>query len=401
LTWTTEVLEAGMTLLDGVKIVEVANVITGPLAGMLLADLGAEVVKVEAPSGDPFRRWEAESDDVRPAFAAYNRGKRSFGLNLKDEQGRVLFTSLVASADVVIENSRPGVMDRLGLGWDVLRAVNPRLVYCYVSGMGTTGPDRDRPTYDAVAQALSGLWSQLTELAAPEPVGPPMADQLTGMYAAMAVLAALRGRDATGEGLRVEVSMLSSCLAFQAAAVADATINGKIAGKTSRARSSQSYAFVGSDGGAFTIHLSTPQKFWVGLCRAVGMPELAADERYVTKSARIAAYDDLRLLLAGVFATRPRDEWLEVLATHDVPAAPILTVSEAVDHPQVRAVDVVDRESGPRLRGLVRSPVQVDGRHCAADRPPPLLGEDTAALLDELRVGLEEQERLRAEGTIA
>ena len=390
-----------MSLLKGVKIVEAANVITGPLAGMLLADLGADVLKVEAPSGDPFRRWEAESDDVRPAFAAYNRGKRSIGLNLKDDVGRSLFMELVASADVVIENSRPGVMDKLGVGWEALREVNPRLVYCYVSGMGTVGPDRDRPTFDAVAQAMSGLWSQFTDLAAPEPVGPPMADQLTGMYAAMSILAGLRHRDATGEGVRLEVSMLASCLAFQTAAVADVTIDGKVAGKTSRARSSQSYAFVGSDGKPFAVHLSTPQKFWHGLCRTVEMPDLAQDPRYAVKSARIAGYDELHELLARVFMTRPRDAWLARLAAEDVPAAPILTVEDAVDHPQVRAIDVIDRDGGPRLRGLVRSPVQVDGRHCASDRPPPLLGEDTAAVLDELGVSAAEQDRLGANGTVA
>jgi formyl-CoA transferase len=390
-----------MSLLDGVKIVEAANVITGPLAGMLLADLGADVLKVEAPTGDPFRRWVGESDEVRPAFAAYNRGKRSIGLNLKDEAGRSLFKEIVASADVVIENSRPGVMDKLGVGWSSLREVNPRLVYCYVSGMGTTGPDRDRPTYDAVAQAMSGLWSQFTDLGAPESVGPPMADQLTGMYAAMSILAGLRHRDATGEGIRVEVSMLAACLAFQTGAVADVTIEGKVAGKSSRARNSQSYAFVGSDGRPFTVHLSTPQKFWHALCRTVDMPELADDPRYAVKSGRIAGYDELRDLLAEVFATRSRDVWLAALAANDVPAAPILTVDDAVEHPQVRAVDVIDRDGGPRLRGLVRSPVQVDGRHCASERPPPLLGEDTGAVLTELGVPKEEQDRLSAAGTVA
>lgn len=390
-----------MALLAGVKIVEAANVITGPMAGMLLADLGADVLKVEAPSGDPFRRWQGESDEVRPAFAAYNRGKRSIGLNLKDEAGRALFKQLVASADVVIENSRPGVMDKLGLGWEALRAVNPRLVYCYVSGMGTTGPERDRPTYDAVAQAMSGLWSQFTALGKPEPVGPPMADQLTGMYAAMSILAGLRHRDATGEGVRVEVSMLASCLAFQTAAVADVAIDGKVAGKTTRARSSQSYAFVGSDGKPFAVHLSTPQKFWQGLCRTVGMPELADDARYAVKSKRIAGYDDLEKLLSGVFVTRPRDAWLAALAENDVPAAPILTVEDALEHPQVRAIDVVDRDGTPRLRGLVRSPVVVDGRHCASVRPPPLLGEDTADVLDQLGVSTADRERLGSAGTVA
>jgi len=159
-----------VSLLSGVTVIEVANVITGPYAGMLLADLGADVIKVESPEGDQFRRWQAESDDIRSAFAAYNRGKRSVVLDLKSPEGRQALERLVATADVMIENFRPGVMDRLGVGWSRLSEVNPRLVYCYVSGMGSTGPERSRPTYDAVAQALSGLWSQLTDMSDPQPV---------------------------------------------------------------------------------------------------------------------------------------------------------------------------------------------------------------------------------------
>lgn len=390
-----------MSLLTGIRIVETASVITGPLAGMLLADLGADVVKVEAPTGDPFRRWQADSDDIRPAFAAYNRGKRSVALNLKDESGRVLFTELVASADVVIENSRPGVMEKLGLGWDALRKVNPRLVYCYVSGMGTVGPERDRPTYDAVAQAMSGLWSQFTDLDSPESVGPPMADQLTGMYAAMSILAGLHHRDAVGEGVRVEVSMLASCMAFQTAAVADVTIDDAVVTKTSRSRYSQSYAFKGADGKPFTVHLSTPQKFWRALCDAIETPQLADDPRFAEKAGRITGYDELHRLLEEVFLTRSRDEWLAVLVAHDVPAAPILTVEEAVRHPQVLALDIIDRDGAERMRGLVRSPVSVNGSHCVANRPPPRLGEDTSALLDELQVSAAKQSRLHAAGSVA
>jgi formyl-CoA transferase len=390
-----------VSLLRGVTVVEVASVITGPYAGMILADLGADVVKVESLDGDQFRRWEGGVEGIRPAFAAYNRGKRSVALNLKDDDGRALFERLVGSADVVIENFRPGVMDRLGVGWSRLRTINPRLVYCYVSGMGTTGPDRNRPTFDAVAQGLSGLWSQFTDLSDPEPVGPPAADQLTGLYAAIAILAALRHRDATGEGTQVEISMLAACLGFQTGSIAAFCREDKVATKTSRAHNSQSYAFVGSDGRPFAVHLSTPRKFWEGLCRTVGRPELIDDERYAVKSSRIRRYEELHKLFGDVFRTAPRAHWLELLANHDVPAAPINTVAEAVEHPQVKAIGIIDDgDIEPGLRGLVRSPIAVEGRHLAGELPPPHLGAHASDVLGALGLSPDDIDRLRSRGAV-
>lgn len=391
-----------MSLLSGVTVIEVANVITGPYAGMLLADLGADVIKVEAPDGDQFRRWQAESDEVRSAFAAYNRGKRSLVLDLKSPEGRQTLERLVATADVFIENFRPGVMDRLGVGWTRLHEVNPRLVYCYVSGMGTTGPERNRPTYDAVAQALSGLWSQLTDMSDPQPVGPPMADQLTGMYSAIAILAGLQHRATSGEGVQVEVSMLAACLGFQTSAVAGYCREGEVADMTSRAHNSQSYAFVASDGLPFAIHLSTPRKFWEGLCRTAGRTDLVDDERYATKSARIRAYGDLHRIFGDVFRTAPRAHWLDELSRHDVPAAPINRIDEALSHPQVEAIGIVDRgdDVPPGLQGLVRSPISSGGAHLSSRRPPPLLGADTDSVLTDAGYSATEIEHLRSLGVL-
>ncbi len=389
-----------MSLLSGVRIIEVANVITGPFAGMVLADLGADVIKVESPDGDQFRRWQGESHEVRSAFAAYNRGKRSVVLDLKSAEGCVALERLVATADVVIENFRPGVMDRLGVGWSRLREVNPRLVYCYVSGMGSTGPERSRPTYDAVAQALSGLWSQLTDVSDPQPVGPPMADQLTGLYSAIAILAGLQHRTTSGEGTQVEVSMLAACLGFQTSAVAAYSREGEVADMTSRAHNSQSYAFVASDGLPFAIHLSTPGKFWQGLCRTVARTDLIDDERYATKSARIRAYDALHQIFAEVFRTAPRSHWLDALARHDVPAAPINRIDEALSHPQVEAIGIVERgeDVPPGLRGLVRSPISTGGAHLSSTRLPPLLGADSVSVLTGAGYSQAEIEHLRSLG---
>ena len=247
-------------LLDGVVVLEVAQVITGPMAGLQLAELGADVVKVEPPErGDSFRRWEGGGDGVPSSFAAYNRGKRSVTLDLKTARGRDLYTRLAGRADVVLENFRTGAMDAAGIGPDALRHRHPRLVYCSITGMGTTGPRASQPTYDAVAQATSGLWSQFTDLAAPEPLGPPLADQLTALYATIGVLAALDRRNRTGAGSTVEVSMLSACMAFQTLAITGILAGGEVPDRTTRPRLSLTFALRGADGLPFCVQLSSPR----------------------------------------------------------------------------------------------------------------------------------------------
>ncbi len=362
--------------LTGVHVLEVASVITGPMAGQILADLGADVVKVEAPpEGDAFRKWEGKGAGVRPPFAAFNRGKRSIALDLRDDGDRTVYRGLLAGADVVIENFRHGAMARLGFSWEVVRELNPRVVYCYVSGFGTVGPDASRPAYDAVAQAASGLWSQFVDLASPEPVGPPLADQLTAMNAAIAALAGLQRRETTGEGVRVEVDMLGSCVAFQSLSVASLGRDGVVPHRKTRAYDSQAYAFVGGDGEPFCIHLSSVPKFWQGLCAAVGRPELVEDERFAAKRSRVVNYELLHEELSETFATRPRYEWLRLLQEHDVPCAPILRLDEALRTPQVEASGIVTRGRGEGLDGLARLPIRVDGSLAASERRPPLFDE--------------------------
>lgn len=387
-------------LLDGVKVLEVANVITGPFAGVLLAQLGADVVKVEVPgTGDPFRQWGSARQAVSPVFAGYNRGKRSIALDLKQEPGRDIYRRLSRSAHVVIENSRPGVMDKLGVGWEALRNVNPSLVYCYISGLGSWGPDRDRPTYDAVAQALSGLWSQFTDLDAPEPVGPAMADQLTGLYAACAILAGVDKVRRTGQGVKVEVSMLASCLAFQGSNLSLFQSEGIVPGKRTRAETSQSYAFIASDRLPLAIHLSSRQKFWESLCQAADCPALATDPRFQSKDSRIEHYDDLHDILQQRFGQEPREWWLNRLAEHDVPAAPILDLGEAVSHRQVHALGIIEPGNGNEP-GWVKAPIAVEREYLGTDSPAPLLSEDADQILAEIGYPAQEIARLRAGGVV-
>lgn len=389
-----------MKLLDGIRVIESAAVITGPLAAMMLADLGAEVIKVEPPGGEQFRRWEPDKDELSPTFSTYNRGKRSIVLDLKTEAGQDIYRDLVASADVVIENFRPGVMKKLGLDHDSLRDVNPTIVYCHVTGMGTVGPNKDHPTFDAVAQALSGLWSQLTDMADPEPVGPPISDQLTGIFTALGVLGGLQRRALSGEGTKIEINMLASSLAFLGPSIASYLHDGEISHKTSRARLSQSYAFVAGDGKPFAVHLSTPTKFWKALCEVAGNPELADDPAYNTKSKRVARYHELSELFNEIFAKEPRDEWLKRLNEADVPCAPILGIDEAVVHPQVEALGIIQKTGVRGVPGLVKSPLSVDGEHLAATRSAPQLGDQTVEILTELGVPDERIEALRGDGVV-
>jgi crotonobetainyl-CoA:carnitine CoA-transferase CaiB-like acyl-CoA transferase len=371
--------------LEGTKVIEMANVISGPYAGMLLADLGAEVVKVEMPgSGDVFRMWDGDVTKIRPYFAAYNRGKRSVTLDVRTDEGREAFLRLAAGADVVVENFRPGVMDRFGLGYEAVREVAPEVVYCSVTGMGNRGPAAAQPVYDAVVQAVSGLWSQLTDMDDPEPVGPAISDQLTSLYAVQGILAALLHRERTGEGQHLHASMLAASMAFQTVPIADWTMEGRVADKSSRPRRSQSYAFRASDGRPLAIHLSTPQKFWLGLLRVVGRPELADDPRFGDKAGRIAHYDELHEILAEEFARRPRDEWLARLGEEDVPSAPINTIAEALDEPQVQAGDLVQTfGTGERAVDLVGFPVEFSASPCTPGLPPPEIGEHSDEVLAE------------------
>lgn len=390
-------------LLSGITILENASVITGPFAGMLLADLGAEVIKIEPTQqgGDAFRTWREVDAPISPSFAAYNRGKRSIAINLRHERGRQLYLALAKRADAIIENYRPEAMDNLGAGWDALRKVNPRLVYCDISGMGNTGPEKRRPTYDAVAQAVSGLWSQLSDISRPEPVGPPLADQITALYAACAVLAGLQHSSRTGEGAKVEVSMLASCLAFQASAIATYLAEGIVPDRTSRARNSQSYAFSCRDGVSLAIHLSSGPKFWEALCHAVEREDLLQDPRFSGKKERAEHYAELREELEREFQLQTRAWWLTRLESYDVPVAPILNLKEALGQPQVAAIGMLgDEEHNDFRMPRLRSAIAVAGVPNSSPEPAPERGQHTETILLGLGLSRTIISELREQGAI-
>jgi crotonobetainyl-CoA:carnitine CoA-transferase CaiB-like acyl-CoA transferase len=372
-------------VLSGVNVIELGTFITGPCASMLLADLGADVLKIEQPGGgDPFRGYQGSL--YSPHFRSYNARKRSIALNLKSARATDVVTHLAAKADVLIENYRPGVMDQFGLGWKQLQQINPRLIYCSVTGFGSSGPYRDRPCYDTVAQSLSGYLSQTMSPEQPQIVGPAVADTVSAMYAAYGVLGALVERGHTGVGRHVEVAMLDSMIAFGAAAFGSYFVDGKAPGPISRPRGSQSYALRCADGKLIALHLASVDKFFQALAKAIGRPELADDPRFARVMDRQTHYELLTAELSSVFVTKPLAEWVTLLLAHDVPHAPVATLDEVVADPQVRHNRVFTDLHHP-TQGTVTNtqrPVLYDGERQAGDLAPPTLGEHSAEVLREL-----------------
>lgn len=367
--------------LRGVRVLDLGSYISGPCAAVLLAEMGADVVKVEPPQGDPFRKWE--SGGLNASFVAFNRGKRSVVLNLKDDGDRGSLLELVRTADVLIENLRPGVMDRLGIGWDVLREHNAGLVHCSITGFGSGGPYAAMPAYDGVALGYSGLAGLLLDPEEPRLRGPALADAITGHSAAFAVLAALLDRHRTGQGEHLEISMLGALVHFLHSAVAKRIVEGREETPDLRPHSSQAYVFRAGDDRSLLVHLSSPVKFWESLCTAVGRTDLISDPRFATRPDRQRRYEELRAELALVFAGRDRDDWLDVLQSHSVPCAPVNTVGEALEDKQLQYLGIIDVMEEPDIGPMpqIRPPALWGGTALPAVRRAPHLGEHSEELL--------------------
>ena len=366
--------------LCGLRVIELGQYISGPYASKVLADMGAEVVKVEAPDGDPMRRWEGGGAiGHSPQFAAYNRNKDSVVLDLKSPDGLAALLDLARGADVLIENFRPGVAARLGFGPEVLAQLNPRLVYCSITGFGSSGPYVGRPAYDTVISAVGGMYSQVAPHDALRPVGPAFSDLLAGTSAAQAVLAALYARHTTGQGQHVEISMVGAVLDFLTESVSTYLQTGAVAGPDSRPRRAQAYVCIGSDGLAFVVHLSVPDKFWEGLLDVVERPDLLEDPRFAAREARVANYDALDEELKSVTAKHPRDYWLQRLAAHGIPHGPLNTVGELFEDPHLRSMDLVVEVPDPSGHDvpMARHTAIFHGSGRPRYRSAPSLGADT------------------------
>ena len=387
--------------LDGIRVLDLGNFISGPYAAMLLADMGAEVVKVENPKGgDPFRGWDLGGD--RPNFWAYNRGKKSVTLNLQTPEGREMFYQLCRKADVSVENYRPGVTKKLGIDYETLRPLNERLIYCSITGMGPTGPYAHRPAYDTVGQGLGGMLSLLTDRDNPRPIGPAYSDCLGGVFGALAVLGALCARAHTGRGQYVETSMVGATLAFLISSATEYLASGEIPGPTTRPRASQTYVFAASDGLLFAVHLSSPPKFWEGLCKAMDHLELIDDPRFKTRADRRRNYNELQRASAAIIKERPRSYWLERLEAEDVPHTPVYNMAELFQDPHIKHMGMeieIAREKQSPIR-TVRFPVDYSETKIPHPAPPPELGEHNLEFFNPLGWDEKKLAELKEKGVV-
>ncbi|MDQ7776590.1 CaiB/BaiF CoA transferase family protein [Paracoccus aminovorans] len=375
-----------MKPLAGIKVLDLSRVLAGPYATALLADLGAEIIKLEPPAGDDYRHIGPFKDGESALFTLNNRGKQSLVLDLKNPADLALARAIAAQVDVVVENFRPGVAARLGLGAEDLRAANPRLVYCSISGFGQDGPFRDLPAYDLVVQAMSGLMAGTGEEGgAPLKTGESIADLLAGLFASWAIMAALVGRNASGQGAVLDVAMYDALFSMLTTSHALHFYAGKLPQRVGNRHplSTPFGCFATSDGQVVIAVLSGKQ--FAALAQLIGAPEAAADPRFASDEARTAHEPEIKALIEAWSSTQSTEAAVAALAGAGLPAAPIWDIAQAADSDHARARGLVS------LLGrtpVVGQPVRFDGEKPLAGSPAPRLGGDRAAILRAF--GLEE-----------
>jgi crotonobetainyl-CoA:carnitine CoA-transferase CaiB-like acyl-CoA transferase len=397
-------------LLDGIRVLDLSNVLSGPFCGLQLAMLGAEVVKIESPNeGDLARRLGA--DPVRAkkgmgvSFLANNAGKKSVTLNLKHERGKALFRELVKTADVLLENFRPGVMQRLGVDYEALREINPRLVYCALTGFGQTGPLSARPAYDQIIQGYSGIMSITGDTeSAPLRVGYAVCDTIGGMTSAFAICAALYRRQISGVGTMIDVAMLDATL-VQMGFVTSNYLNAGVAPQpmgNQNTTAAPSGAFRTGDG--LLNIAANEQKQYEALCDAIGLSKLKTDVRFADRFERRERRAELTPLIEAALVEKTAREWEEVLNACGVPCGCVLSVPEILAHPQIAGRGLIkhfDNVPGADTPlDVTRCGFTLSGDAPDVDSPPPRLGEHTEHYLAELGLGDSEIAALRIAGTI-
>jgi len=391
--------------LHGIRVIDLTRVLAGPFCSMSLGDMGAEVIKVEEPDkGDDTRGWPPFANGESTYFMSVNRNKKSLTLNMKAPEGQAILRGLMAKADVVIENFRPGTMERLGFGYDALRKLNPRLVYCSISGFGESGPESSRPGYDLIVQGESGVMD-LTGFAdgPPVKVGNSIGDLVAGMSAAQGVTLALLARSKSGKGQKVEIGMLdvmASLLTYQAGLYWNA--GGKPTRRGNQHPSIVPYEVFQAQDAYMTLGVAN-NSLWERMCSAIGREDLAKDARFDSEAKRVTNRETLIPALNAEFGKRPASEWLARLDTAGVPAGRIKTVAEVCESEHLRARGMFVRLAHPKAGAVTAMgvPIRLWGTPGAAQSPAPLLGQHTDEILRGLlRIPKPKIAKLRAAGVV-
>lgn len=375
--------------LSGITVLDLTRNLAGPYCTMVLGDLGARVIKIERPdSGDDTRQWTPPTwGDHSALFLALNRNKESVTVDIDSAAGVRVLRALAARADVIVESNRSGSLDKRGLGFDDVRALNPDIVYCSISGFGSRGPDRDRPGYDTIVQAASGVMSINGEPGGmPSRVGPSIVDQGTGMWAALGVLAALRQRDATGEAQLVETSLMETGVAWMGYFASNYFASGLVpTAQGSRHGQMAPYqGFATRDGYIYIAALN--DRLFRRLCEVLGLPEVAADPGYQTNADRVARRDELAYTLGQVLLERDAVEWERLLRAQGLPCSGVRTIDQVVADPQVEALGMIRPWAHDEIADLrlVDHPISYNGTRSYRHDPPPDLGQHTRQVLEEI-----------------
>ena len=388
--------------LEGYICIDVSGHVAGPYASSLLGDLGCDVIKVELPNGgDTHRGRNPKYEGYGPSFRARNRTKKSVTIDLRHKKGGEILRKLLATADIFLENFRPPTRAKLGLDYEELSKLNPKLIHCSISGYGQSGPYRDKPGFDTIGQALSGMMSLVTDLDDPKVAGVSFVDHSAGVFAAHGIMAALLARAKTGAGQFIDVSLLQVAIAFIESHVSD-YLNGGEAVSRENFPKGRIYSLLDCEGKPFMVHLSSHNQAWEDFLRAGELDGLVGDPGFASNKHRTDRHEEIVNMLRAQFRTKAREYWLARLDANQIPNAPINTIAEVFDNPQIKHLGIPKQISHPKMgtSNLVGSPINLSDTPPKFFRAAPLLGEHTEQVLANLGYDIDAVKELRASGVI-